>query len=182
MSGTEPSTLGEILTALEQVGGEVTAYLGGLPAAVFSGGSDEDWSPGHHLKHLVLSNTPVASALTLPRGRLPVRDTAQAHRSYSEMRAFYQGALSTGARAFGPFLPTLDGTQTEAVAGYTGSAELLNHACLHWSEPELDGYAMPHPVLGLLSVREMLFFTVHHNQHHLNGVRSKLDSAGLERL
>ncbi|WP_310582694.1 DinB family protein, partial [Deinococcus sp.] len=153
-----------------------------LPADVFFSGSDEDWSPGHHLKHLVLSNKPVAYALTLPRENLRVWNAAQPRRSYSEMQTFYRGALNTGARAFGPFLPALDGTQTEAVAEYSGSIELLNHACLHWSEPELDGYAMPHPVLGLLSVREMLFFTVHHNQHHLNGVRSKLDSAGLERL
>ncbi len=169
-----PARLEEILTALEQVKGEIVTYFGGLPADVFFGGSDEHWSPGHHLKHLVLSNTPVASALTLPRGRLLAQGTAQPHRSYSEMQALYRGALSTGARAFGPFLPTPDGTQTEAVAGYTGSAELLTHACLHWSEPELDRYAMPHPVLGLLSVREMLFFTVYHNQHHLNGVKAGL--------
>ena len=110
------------------------------------------------------------------------RDAAQLHRSYAEIQALYQRALSMGARAFGPFLPTPGGTQAEAVAEYSGSTELLTRACLHWSQPELDHYAMPHPVLGLLSVREMLFFTVYHNQHHLNGVRSKLDSAGLERL
>ena len=169
------ATLEEILTALEQVGAEVAAYFGVLPADVFFGGSDEDWSPGHHLKHLVLSNKPVAYALTLPRERLLARDAAQPRRSYSEMQALYRVALSMGARASGPFLPALDGTQTEAVAEYSGSIELLNHACLHWSEPELDGYAMPHPVLGLLSVREMLFFTVYHNQHHLNGVKTSLE-------
>ena len=175
MSGLEPGTLEEILTALEQVEAEVAAYFGGLPNDVFFEGSDEQWSPGHHLKHLVLSNKPVAYALTLPREKLRVWDAGQPRRSHSEMLALYQVALNAGARAFGPFLPTLDGTQAEAVAEYSGSIGLLDHACLNWPEPELDGYAMSHPVLGQLSVREMLFFTVHHNLHHLNGVKARLE-------
>jgi hypothetical protein len=35
-----------------------------------------------------------------------------------------------------------------------------------WSEAELDAYRLPHPLLGRLSVREMMFFTLLHNRHH----------------
>lgn len=177
MSGTNPQTLNEILAALNDTGTEVAAYFGGLPADVFSGGDEERWSPGHHLKHLILSNKPVAYALTLPRERLQAWDAGKPHRSYAEIRTLYQGMLGAGTRASGPFLPTLTGTQAEAVAEYNGSVGLLDHDCLYWEESDIDQYAMPHPVLGLLSVREMLFFTVLHNRHHFDGVKGRLERA-----
>ncbi len=35
-----------------------------------------------------------------------------------------------------------------------------------YSEVELDEYLLPHPLLGKLTVREMLFFTIHHVEQH----------------
>jgi hypothetical protein len=43
-----------------------------------------------------------------------------------------------------------------------------------WSERQLDRIRLPHPVLGKLSVREMLFFTLYHNQHHIEAVKRRL--------
>jgi hypothetical protein len=42
------------------------------------------------------------------------------------------------------------------------------------SQSALDRWRLPHPLLGRLTVREMLFFTLCHNRHHLEGVRRKL--------
>ncbi len=36
-----------------------------------------------------------------------------------------------------------------------------------WSDAQLDRRCLPHPLLGKLSVREMLFFTLYHNLHHV---------------
>jgi hypothetical protein len=36
-----------------------------------------------------------------------------------------------------------------------------------WSEDDLDNHRLPHPLLGKLTVREMLFFTLYHIQHHM---------------
>ena len=36
-----------------------------------------------------------------------------------------------------------------------------------WSESKLDTYLLPHPLLGKLTLREMLFFSVYHIEHHL---------------
>ena len=35
-----------------------------------------------------------------------------------------------------------------------------------WDEKELDEYYLPHPILGKLTVREILFFTIYHNLRH----------------
>lgn len=171
----DPQTLSEVIGALNQTGAEVVAYFSSLPEPIFSGGNEEHWSPGHHIKHLVLSNKPVAHALTWPREKLRVWDEKQPRRSYADIQTLYQGRLGAGARAFGPFLPTVEGSQADAAAEYRGSIDLLHHGGLAWSEPELDQYALPHPVLGLLSVREMLYFTVLHNRHHLSGVKARLE-------
>ena len=45
------------------------------------------------------------------------------------------------------------------------NAELLS-AVEKWDETELDQYMLPHPILGKLTVREMLFFTIYHNLRH----------------
>ncbi|QLH34686.1 MAG: DinB family protein [Cyclobacteriaceae bacterium] len=35
-----------------------------------------------------------------------------------------------------------------------------------FSEAELDLYILPHPLLGKLTLREMIYFTCYHVQHH----------------
>jgi hypothetical protein len=42
-----------------------------------------------------------------------------------------------------------------------------------WSEQALDRLRLPHPGLGLLTVREMLLFTLYHNAHHVFGVAQR---------
>jgi uncharacterized damage-inducible protein DinB len=35
-----------------------------------------------------------------------------------------------------------------------------------WEEDQLDEAQLPHPIIGKITVREMLFFTIHHNLRH----------------
>jgi len=41
----------------------------------------------------------------------------------------------------------------------------------NYNEANLDKYIIPHPLLGKLTLREMLFFTIHHNEHHLDLIK-----------
>ena len=45
---------------------------------------------------------------------------------------------------------------------------------LRWSEKKLDRYQAPHPALGKLTIREMLYFTIFHNVHHARLVAERL--------
>ncbi len=58
------------------------------------------------------------------------------------------------------------GSWREAVSGLAAKVP-------GWSEHALDLYRLPHPLLGKLTVREMLLFTVYHNAHHLEQVASR---------
>lgn len=50
----------------------------------------------------------------------------------------------------------------------------LRGALEQWSEADLDRVRMPHPILGPLTVREMLFFTLYHDGHHVEAARARI--------
>ena len=40
-----------------------------------------------------------------------------------------------------------------------------------WTESELDTLQMPHPAIGMVTLREMLFFTIYHNTLHWHDIQ-----------
>lgn len=172
----QPFSQVEIQDALGAVRADGSMLFASLATGEFTRGTDERWSPAHHLHHLILSNKPVAYALTLPRDRLPLRPGNLLSRHYVQVWDLYRAALATGVQASGRYLPDPRVTQDALVAEYSGTLELLEHNLSgYWTETELDAHTLVHPVLGPLSVREMLFFTLYHNEHHLRGVQGSLD-------
>jgi hypothetical protein len=57
------------------------------------------------------------------------------------------------------------------------AVEELGRRVVSWSEIDLDRYRLPHPLLGKLTVREMLFFTLQHLAHHASKVEARLEAA-----
>ena len=92
----------------------------------------------------------------------------------------YRATLrETGATA-GRFAPSAQAApadpaawQQEVLAKWRGAVSGLALRIPRWSEPALDRYRLPHPLLGQLTVREMLLFTVYHNVHHLEQVAGR---------
>ena len=88
--------------------------------------------------------------------------------------AFYQSKLAQGGRASGRYLPQTDqpsadeapAAQQELVAKWNRACGRLDKNLGSWTESHLDRLQFPHPLLGNLTVREMLFFTYYHNLHH----------------
>jgi hypothetical protein len=55
----------------------------------------------------------------------------------------------------------------------------LARALEHWTEMDLDRCRLPHPLLGKITVREMLFFTLYHYEHHWAIVAERLGTSGI---
>jgi molybdopterin synthase catalytic subunit len=49
---------------------------------------------------------------------------------------------------------------------YENVVKKLNKVAQKCSEKDLDYYVIPHPLIGKLTLREMLFFCIYHVQHH----------------
>jgi uncharacterized damage-inducible protein DinB len=63
------------------------------------------------------------------------------------------------------------------MASHAAAVAELCAAIAQWPETALDARRLPHPLIGRLTVREMLLFTVYHNRHHLENVQRRFASA-----
>ncbi|MEE8525185.1 MAG: DinB family protein [Thermoanaerobaculia bacterium] len=177
----------ELNAAFEDAHREVADLFRSLPAEDFFRRPEEGvWSPAENLIHLIKSVRAVTSGLKLPKLALAVLfGTAKGpSRRYDEMREVYRGQLRSGAKAGGRFVPPAlspadteaGGVRSRALAGWKRTGEGLLRALGRWSEDGLDRYRLPHPLLGKLSVREMLFFTHYHDLLHAEIVRRRMVS------
>ncbi|GAB3954179.1 DinB family protein [Spirosoma harenae] len=136
----------------------------------FRANTSDKWSVAEVMQHLYLSARPVARLMTGPRevmiqwGR--VESPTQ---NYNEVALTYQNVLGKGLKAPAMASPRPEDMAVEKqviIDRFIGVYQALDDAINSWSEEELDEYSMPHPALGKLSVRQMLFFTSIHTQHH----------------
>jgi DinB superfamily len=160
-----------------------SAYLGTLPEAIFFEPQGSFWSPADHVRHLRLTSTPLVLALKLPRWVLALRfgRPAGGSRTFAEIREQYQELLASGATA-GRFAPPAEpllgdprARRLEIMNGWVSVTVDLQNAIGKWPEGSLDSHQLPHPLLGTLTVREMLDFTVYHTAHHLRRVAERVN-------
>ena len=128
------------------------------------------WTPAQHLEHILRAVRPVAIALLVPKWFLRWRfgKPNRIPRTYDELVQRYKERLAEGGKASGRFVPpAVPADQVERMTVSLSSlAHTLTQRVRTWTEDDLDSVLLPHPLLGKLTVREMLFFTVYHVQHH----------------
>lgn len=169
----------QLLAAFEAVHRDAADLFASFAAAdFFRRPGPEIWSAGENAIHLIRSVKAVADAMKLPKLALRgMFGVAEGSRSYAEVRDRYLAALADGALATGRYLPPADAgddperSRARALAGWRRAGDGLVASVGKWSEAALDRYRLPHPILGRISVREMLFFTHYHDLHHMEIVR-----------
>lgn len=187
MPTEDPRSRDEILSAIEEVEAEVATFFGGLSDEELVHREGDAWTPAEHLAHLNTSVSAVARGLGMPRLLLRLRfgRAPAPSRSYNEVRRDYQERLAAGGRASGVYVPPRQEPSPAEVASLRAGLlarwsrvnDRLRAALAPWSERQLDRIRLPHPLLGKLTTREMLFFTLYHGRHHVEGVARRLPSA-----
>ncbi|MBL7939635.1 MAG: DinB family protein [Flavobacteriales bacterium] len=128
------------------------------------------WTAAQQLEHIKRATAPVAMALVVPKWFLRWRfgRPNRTPRDYDALVERYKEKLAAGGRASGRFVPPMIPASAvdPIVADLRRIIATMEKRVDNWSEEELDRYLLPHPLLGKLTVREMLFFTIHHAQHH----------------
>ncbi|HUF11804.1 MAG TPA: DinB family protein [Longimicrobiales bacterium] len=171
-----PRTREEILLELARLAAEVERVAGRFDTATFFAPQMEDgtlrWSPAEQVRHLTKSTYPLARAYGLPRFLLLLRFGLSLRPSagYVELDARYTRLLESrpdsGRYAPRPEQRRDDERRAEIMAHWRDAISRLSQAAGTWSERALDRFRLPHPLLGHLTTREMLFFTVFHTSHH----------------
>jgi hypothetical protein len=171
-----------IIEALRQSQSELSEYVQSLSASDFEASQGDSWSASGYLKHLILSNKPFVKGLNLPKENLVTMfgEATQPSKTYEELYAIYKSRLSEGVRAENyenvtPVSYRLPEGITDEKAYFVDTwnetHERLYLALESWEEADLDKYQLPHPALNIITVREMLYFTIFHNRMHLNDIR-----------
>jgi len=176
------SSRSEIIDGFQLAGGEGLRFWSDFPPDQFAAPIGEAWSPADNVRHLIKSTRPVIKALGTSKMTLRMvfgkasalsRSSDQLHQDYLNLLA--QGG-NAGDYAPSPVAPPTDprAWQAELVEELRNLIAELSTAIDGWDEADLDHYLLPHPLLGKLTVREVLFFTLFHYQHHQENVTRRL--------
>lgn len=171
----------EITTTLINNHKSFTDYLESVPDETFMLSKNEKWTPAQHLEHMVRSVRPVVLAFMLPRFLLGLifGKSNRPSKTYDEIVHKYTQKLAEGIKATGVFVPPPVplNKRTELIQRLNAVASKLASQVNGISEKDLDTYLLPHPALGKLTLREMIYFTMYHVYHHHKNLK-----AGMENL
>ncbi|HET6723774.1 MAG TPA: DinB family protein [Chitinophagaceae bacterium] len=168
----------QIIFALNQKIDAFNNYIEPLSKEQFEATPNGKWSAGQNLDHLIRAIKPLQLAYRLPKFALMVLfgRTNRPSRTFDELVTKYKTKLAAGGKASGPFIPPLISfDKKEAlIRKYREQKEKLIAKVERQNEKDLDTYILPHPLLGKVTLREMLYFTIHHNEHHLESLKNRI--------
>ncbi len=130
----------------------------------------EKWSAGQQLDHILRALKPLNTLLILPPFLLKFifGKANRPSRSYRELVAKYTTKLTAGGRATGRFVPEKINAshRAELLRKVERGSARLSQRIAAYSETEMDKVILPHPLLGKVTLREMMYFTIYHVEHH----------------
>jgi hypothetical protein len=131
---------------------------------------NDKWTAGQQLDHIYNSVAPVNKALKLPKFllKLIVGKANRPSKEYEALVTKYKLKLEQGGRAPGRFVPMPVATnqKTKLKEELLDTVNSLCKKIDRYNEKQLDYYILPHPLLGKITLREMLYFTIYHVEHH----------------
>jgi hypothetical protein len=159
-----------IISALRQHHRTFVQVLAAMTIGELEHAPPGKWNPMQHLEHVVRSVRGVTLGMRLPPWllRLIIGRPSRTGRTYDGLVQRYKERLQQGGRASGVFIPPLRrAAERERLSSQLiAQIDMLCTQVEAWDEGDLDRTLMPHPLLGKVTVREMLYFTLYHVQHH----------------
>jgi hypothetical protein len=165
----------DIIAALEEKSLSLIQWISEQDINKFDVSVDEKWSTGQQLSHLTKSIKPLVMILSKPKFvmKLLFGTANRETRDYNAVVEKYNTKLAKGRVATTPFKPSLfvSGDKKRLLDNYAAYSEKLERLINRLSEKDLDKLILPHPLLGKLTMREMMFFTIYHTEHHSNSLK-----------
>jgi hypothetical protein len=180
-----PHARPSLLEALSVEERDVAEFFGSLPPEEFVLRIGSAWTPAEHLHHLNTAVSAIARGLSISPWILRIRfgRARRPSRTYEQLRDDYRARLAAGAGASGPYVPAREdlaatgqtaARRTELLTRWQRVNSRLRAALERWSERDLDRLRLPHPILGKITARELVFFTIYHGHHHISAARNRI--------
>ena len=181
---TDHLTREDLASALSASELDVAEFFGSLTPDELVLRVESAWTAAEQLAHLNTVVSAVAKGFAAPRFILRIRfgRSRTSRRSHTALRDDYRALLATGGRAAGPFVPArrdlappgIEAHRQGLLARWSRVNGRLQTAFAPWDEKDLDTIRMPHPLLGKITAREMIYFTVYHSEHHIAATKKRL--------
>ncbi len=160
----------QIIQLLQEKHNAFIAYIQTLSAEEFLYAPTDKWTAAQQLDHIYRSVKPLAQALGYPKfiPRLLFGKANRPSKTYEQLINRYNEKLSLGGRASGRFVPAaISASQKNGLIKLILVwVNKLSKRIEKFSETDLDKLILPHPLLGKITIREMLYFTAYHAAHH----------------
>lgn len=145
-------------------------YISNLTQEDYDFSYQNKWSSGQHLDHIIKSVAVLAKALAMPKAVLKYKfgKANRASRNIDEIVSKYLEKLKTAKPTPSRFQPDIVPfkQKEKAINKLNNTVEKLCKRAKKYSETDLDFYILPHPLLGKMIIRELLYFTSYHVKHH----------------
>ena len=137
-------------------------------SSFFKQPNPEKWSAAQNLQHLVFVSKKISDTLKNPSVLATFGSAERPSRDYETVEKDYQTELEAKKTIGMPYryLDT-EGSKLDLIGNLAAVMKELTDVSEQLSEEQLDTLQMPHPLLGLMTVREWLHFTASHTKHHL---------------
>ncbi|PQJ81557.1 DinB family protein [Polaribacter glomeratus] len=162
----------EIAELLDTKYKELFKWLEHQPREDWEKGPETKWSVSQHIQHLVDSLQLLNNALSYPRFILKYKfgTCNRALRDYESVAKIYQQKLTVNlekAKVYNQKLkkPTL-AERDRLLTRMQIQQKKLQYKTVHISERNLDTLVLPHPLMGKMTVREIIMWTAYHTEHH----------------
>lgn len=170
----------EIVNNLDSIIEAIVSFYSDLPVDYFfQTPADGGWSPEKNIRHLIKSTQPIHLGLVSPKVALLLFGSVkEKSRTMSEIKSAYLAKIEAGGGA-GIFTPIRENTtpdqtiQQKLIQDFIKLFGKYKKQISAWSEEDMDKYKMPHPLLGNLTVREMILFSIYHLFHHTEKVEHR---------
>ena len=162
----------EIADLIEIKHQELFTWLEQQPQENWELGPKEKWSTGQHIQHLTDSLQLLNNALSYPRFFLKYKfgTCNRAPRDYNTVVKKYQQKLlehQERATAFNKKLkkPTLK-ERAHLLTKLQIQQKKLQYKTNRTSETNLDNLVIPHPLMGKMTLREIIMWSAYHTEHN----------------
>jgi hypothetical protein len=160
---------------------DILDFYTAIPETIFFSKPEMGWSPLENIKHLNTATSVVALFIRKELNfLLLIFGRGSSKKSIPEIIKNYNDKLNSGSGAgvFSPLFATnnIDSEKKlSEIHSLVESIQNLINVLPSWTEEELDGANIVHPILGILTVREMLYFSLYHLYHHTSKLQLRLN-------
>jgi len=165
----------EIIVDLQESFDSLVRASSSVRHELYNVSKENKWTTAENISHLINATKMTSLAFRLPKF-MPVLLYGKPSRTshgFTKVIDNYQKKLGEGATASGVYVPKKINYEREKLNKKLKdeAQKLIRAISEKWNEEQLDHYQISHPILGLLTVRELAYFTIYHNRNHLDTIK-----------